>query len=653
MCDLTPHDKLYFGSLETAFAPVAGVVVPFNAADYQFDPTSLAAVVERGKPGGADLGDGKPGVVVPAVPCLDYVCVRPGGEARAGPDAPFPAPLIRVPPAAAGAGAERGVASGTRSALIKRGGGGGGSGSPVWYRLKGCGNNEEGFVVREVPAQGGAPAWRDVRGSAFVKESLTELSMCARVAAALAPADSLCANGAVAFARYQGAAQLPFGERVPTACVIETTLGDRRLGTHVLAGFDLAWDRLLSAAAAPGEGEACPFDAAFPPARPRAPEQVTCAAGCGWLIDAGRFRSAVDPATGAPWLAGEDPTRCSGCVKRGRPPVAGGGRAVKGAVVNSADFAEGFVLERAIEYESFLAGGALGAGSPDLWAGTPRDASTLANLCAPGGAAAARALAAAERASLPALRDPASRPPQFTRVAQEAGTAAEVAMGAEWAAQWDRSAAELAAALAVLPEGASALAYLHARLGFDAGCIVRALHAAGLSWGTYQDAMCRPGMGDWHCNAHSNNLVVVAEGLVPPGAPGAQRLLCMLDIDMAFDAPSYVFLDGPQRGTLGMAPETMARLLRFERWNMMSVLSGADTTSGVPRDLLPKATELMLLSPHLLPIKNCLKDTLVSGFLAGLEGSEAAAVPRFDPLLHAAAHAYIRLAICVMGNYAA
>ena len=201
-------------------------------------------------------------------------------------------------------------------------------------------------------------------------------------------------------------------------------------------------------------------------------------------------------------------------------------------------------------------------------------------------------------------------------------------------------------------EQASVLAYLHGRLGYDAGCIVRALHAAGLSWGTYQDAMCKPGWGDWHCNAHSNNLVVVAEGHVPAGAPGAQRLLSMLDIDMAFDAPSYVFLDGPQKGAQGMPHTTFSRLLEFERWRMLSVLSGADASSGVPRDLGPLASMVTAMVPQLLVVKNCLKDTLVSGFFAGLEGNEAA-VPRFDARLHAAAHSYIRLGICVMGNYAA
>ena len=37
---------------------------------------------------------------------------------------------------------------------------------------------------------------------------------------------------------YSGAAELPFGPAIPTACIVERSLGDRRLRTHVLAGLD-------------------------------------------------------------------------------------------------------------------------------------------------------------------------------------------------------------------------------------------------------------------------------------------------------------------------------------------------------------------------------------------------------------------------------
>ena len=46
------------------------------------------------------------------------------------------------------------------------------------------------------------------------------------------------------------------------------------------------------------------------------------------------------------------------------------------------------------------------------------------------------------------------------------------------------------------------------------------------STGAHQDAVCNIGSGGFHCNAHANNLVLVPPGAIPPGAPGAQRLVC-------------------------------------------------------------------------------------------------------------------------------
>ncbi len=95
-------------------------------------------------------------------------------------------------------------------------------------------------------------------------------------------------------------------------------------------------------------------------------------------------------------------------------------------------------------------------------------------------------------------------------------------MSPEWQTAWLEACAELVSALEALPAGASALAYLYARLGFDAGCIMHALRTEGLSWGTYQDAMTSKDFGQWHCNAHSNNLVVVAENAISSDKPGGE-----------------------------------------------------------------------------------------------------------------------------------
>lgn len=41
------------------------------------------------------------------------------------------------------------------------------------------------------------------------------------------------------------------------------------------------------------------------------------------------------------------------------------------------------------------------------------------------------------------------------------------------------------------------------------------LHQEHISWGTFQDAMCRRDLDEWHCNAHANNLVLLPEPSYP------------------------------------------------------------------------------------------------------------------------------------------
>ena len=152
-----------------------------------------------------------------------------------------------------------------------------------------------------------------------------------------------------------------------------------------------------------------------------------------------------------------------------------------------------------------------------------------------------------------------------------------------WVALWTASLASARDALAATSNAhTSVLAYMYARLGYDAGCIMRALRADGLSWGTYQDQMTNKANGEWHCNAHSNNLVIVAPGAIDADSPEACRLLSCLDLDMAFDAVTYV---DTSTGVVGQEAVAFARLLDFERFQMMSVLSGADASSGVPQNM--------------------------------------------------------------------
>jgi hypothetical protein len=66
-----------------------------------------------------------------------------------------------------------------------------------------------------------------------------------------------------------------------------------------------------------------------------------------------------------------------------------------------------------------------------------------------------------------------------------------------------------------------------------------------VSWGTYADAMCFE--GQLHCNAHANNMVVLAP--TPAAAAAAagtdadgvsELFLSFLDLDMAFGSEDYL-----------------------------------------------------------------------------------------------------------------
>jgi hypothetical protein len=43
---------------------------------------------------------------------------------------------------------------------------------------------------------------------------------------------------------------------------------------------------------------------------------------------------------------------------------------------------------------------------------------------------------------------------------------------------------------------------------------MKGMHDARVSWGTYQDEICIDA-SQWHCNAHANNVVILAEGSSP------------------------------------------------------------------------------------------------------------------------------------------
>jgi hypothetical protein len=148
--------------------------------------------------------------------------------------------------------------------------------------------------------------------------------------------------------------------------------------------------------------------------------------------------------------------------------------------------------------------------------------------------------------------------------------------------------------------------------------------------------------------------VLNSEGLIPAGQPGADSLLSLLDLDMAFDERSYV---DAKTKKVGQEPDEFSRLLIYETLNLLEVLQGdADTTSGVPtvaRALMQEAIGDNS-PPKLNALGSALRDSLSLGFLRGYTGdAESYPVVEFDPDMHQAAHIICRLAICVMAEFIA
>ncbi|CAE8608433.1 unnamed protein product, partial [Polarella glacialis] len=147
----------------------------------------------------------------------------------------------------------------------------------------------------------------------------------------------------------------------------------------------------------------------------------------------------------------------------------------------------------------------------------------------------------------------------------------------------------------------SLLLWLAWRLGWECGASVRALHAAGVAWGTYPDAL------GIHCNAHVNNLVVK-----PPGVGSESNFLAALDFDMAFTQENFLPEATASHASLGL--DSWEGILNFEAsMGMKMVLGGSDFAStGVSNATsAPESHSLVELA---------MRDTLVAAYEAALKG---------------------------------
>lgn len=293
----------------------------------------------------------------------------------------------------------------------------------------------------------------------------------------------------------------------------------------------------------------------------------------------------------------------------------------------------------------------------------------------------------------PALSEP---PLQWQSLAT--GTATEgqnkfsfLPMDGNWTSLWEETAAELKRTLAQIQDREaqsyregncvsssrlplrppSVLVYLMSMCGRDCGLFLRGLHSMttrsgsdsgsrGISWGTYQDEMCRRDLAEWHCNAHANNFVIipdisaskkVSRDLNAAGAAAAvsasaveyKPLLSFLDLDMAFE---------DLKGAQSHDPiiDSHDKLLEWEFVNLLESLSGADSSTGT--QLTVRSVIEASSTPVIRAVSASLRDHLVLACREAYFHAEPCTTshPQYDSLLHSAAYSIIKLALILSAN---
>jgi len=641
-------DDLFFGSSRVALRAVPGDAFCFDRDEWAVDMTASALAKTRARSKRLAVKDGGAAdVVVPCIPAREIIIstTEPSQKDVSAWPEELQHPLLKVPLGTSGSTlVNRAVASGVRSCLVKveskehtAESGKNASkdtrrGSSYWYRLKGSGNHDQGFVVRHNSAtpdahgQLGKPAFRDIRGSAFIPTAMRENFMTARIGAALEPLGIPACNEAMGFYTYDPP-NCPLGtsnSEVVPACIIERTRGDRRLGSHVLTGIELLLPSLLDSQEMTPEF----LQSLFPPKR-RSLRQNSDNGG----NEPGRVPSTAELTYYHAQLlqAGEAalwtiPEKYHSLVEdTNKIPSTGSGKGKKLTL----------------------------------------DSSVLANMFHDSNSSTS---SGRKNSVLP------ERAPLSGEYPQQWTAKGPRPMGDDWKPLWDETVRSLASALQALRTSnnnmpQSVLGYLFWHIGRDCGRFLRELHRLQISWGTYQDEMCRRDYDEWHCNAHANNVVLLPE-------EEGQRLnsfLCYLDLDMSFDDETFVDIWAPKEATnsnnceksngdaspttTGLSQKTAHdALLARENANFMEVLAGGDSSNGVPQIA---RTVVDSQTSEIATAKAALYDTLIFSYQKAYKhqppegGAVLESSTLYSPELHKAAYAICKLAIIVMADFVA
>jgi hypothetical protein len=185
--------------------------------------------------------------------------------------------------------------------------------------------------------------------------------------------------------------------------------------------------------------------------------------------------------------------------------------------------------------------------------------------------------------------------------------------------------------------------------------LLSGLHDNDMSWGTFQDSMCRKDLDEWHCNSHSNNFVVIPPGYCAHPSlsndEGHKPLLSYLDLDMSYISDWFLNINKNDSVKVGLNEEEFTSIKWKEYVNLMEVLAGSDATSGVPQ------VAKSVVSGHskvIQGVKSALNDTLILAYMDAYNNNRHPhSGEDHDPELHDAAYSIIKLGMIVMAPFIA
>eukprot|EP00042_Codosiga_hollandica_P017814 m.50213 g.50213 ORF g.50213 m.50213 type:complete len:523 (+) comp48082_c0_seq1:103-1671(+) len=246
---------IFYGFSVAQLAPSPGHFTSIDAVSLQLLPDDVHrhAALERRLPLAA-LGPDYEHLLVVATPQADLTITPVENEgSKAETSWAVDGPLVK-----SREGDTLAIASGIRSALLPLADG-------RWLRLKGCGNNYDGFPTRKMLTEDGSPllvAGREcfeIRGCCFQHTAALEQFMARKISEALRPVGIQVGNVPLGWFAYDSTTPAHPYPAVGRYCGIFETIGDRRLSDHVLRGLELLLPELILSSPTRVDAGTCSF----------------------------------------------------------------------------------------------------------------------------------------------------------------------------------------------------------------------------------------------------------------------------------------------------------------------------------------------------------------------------------------------------------